>query len=278
MGPCKAGLSPLQSRSTAADSAVQQIEAQISQTLDRLHSAIEASQDTQPQRKNPEVSVIIPVFNEQATIVEIIERVLALPLELEVIVVDDGSSDGTRAVLEQYDRHARVFCHLHAHNQGKGAALRTGIAEAKGDFVVIQDADLEYDPINIISVIRPLQAGLSEVAYGSRYLLEAQQDQSFIHRLGNWLLTSFSNLLSRQSLTDMETCYKAFQRELIQSIQIEENRFGFEPEITAKLAKLKTQISEVPVSYQPRSWQQGKKIGWKDLVRTLYCIIKYNWR
>jgi glycosyltransferase involved in cell wall biosynthesis len=226
----------------------------------------------------PEVTVVIPVYNEQKTVSEVINRVLALPISLEVIVVDDGSSDGTRDVLAQYAQNPRVRTLLHTVNQGKGAALRTGISQAQGDYVVIQDADLEYDPSNILAVLKPLQAGLTEAAYGSRYLMQTQQDRSLVHRLGNWGLTTFSNLLARQSLTDMETCYKAFRRELIQSIQIEENRFGFEPEITAKLARTQTQICEVPISYQPRGWKEGKKIGLKDLLRTLYCIVKYNLR
>lgn len=226
----------------------------------------------------PEVTVVIPVYNEQKTVSEVINRVLALPISLEVIVVDDGSSDGTRDVLAQYAPNPRVRTLLHTVNQGKGAALRTGIAQAQGDYVVIQDADLEYDPSNILAVLKPLQAGLTEAAYGSRYLMQTKQDRSLVHRLGNWGLTTFSNLLARQSLTDMETCYKAFRRELIQSIQIEENRFGFEPEITAKLARTQTQICEVPISYQPRGWKEGKKIGLKDLLRTLYCIVKYNLR
>jgi len=269
-------------------SSIRFVEGRIDQSLafaDQAMAALESSSDngqsshsTEVATQIPEVSVIIPVYNEQKTVAEVIQRVLALPISLEVIVVDDGSSDGTRDILSRYAKHPRVRTLLHAVNQGKGAALRTGIARATGDYVVIQDADLEYDPSNILSVLKPLQAGLTEAAYGSRYLMQSEQDRSLLHRLGNWGLTTFSNLLARQSLTDMETCYKAFSRELIQSIQIEENRFGFEPEITAKLARTQTQICEVPISYQPRSWKEGKKIGVKDLVRTLYCIVKYNLR
>jgi len=269
-------------------SSIRCVEGRIDQSLalaDQAMAALESASDiaqthsTEKATQNPEVSVVIPVYNEQKTVAEVIERVLALPISLEVIVVDDGSSDGTRDILVRYAKNPRVRSLLHAVNQGKGAALRTGIAQAKGDYVVIQDADLEYDPSNILSVLKPLQTGLTEAAYGSRYLLmQSTQDRSLVHRLGNWGLTTFSNLLARQSLTDMETCYKAFRRELIQSIQIEENRFGFEPEITAKLARAQTQICEVPISYQPRSWKEGKKIGVKDLLRTLYCIVKYNLR
>jgi glycosyltransferase involved in cell wall biosynthesis len=247
-------------------------------SLETVAAGRSASLGQTPAEVRPEVTVIIPVYNEQKTVSEVINRVLALPISLEVIVVDDGSSDGTRDVLALYAKNPRVRTLLHEVNQGKGAALRTGIAQAQGDYVVIQDADLEYDPSNILAVLKPLQAGLTEAAYGSRYLMQTKQDRSFVHRLGNWGLTTFSNLLARQSLTDMETCYKAFRRELIQSIQIEENRFGFEPEITAKLARTQTQICEVPISYQPRGWKEGKKIGLKDLLRTLYCIVKYNLR
>jgi glycosyltransferase involved in cell wall biosynthesis len=273
---------------TASLVAIRAVEGRIEQSLalaDDVLTSLES--DTPANSANsatlrssaaPEVTVVIPVYNEQKTVTEVIDRVLALPISLEVIVVDDGSSDGTRDALAQYNDHPRVRVLLHEINQGKGAALRTGIARAQGDYVVIQDADLEYDPSNILSVLKPLQAGLTEAAYGSRYLLQTKQDRSFIHRLGNWGLTTFSNLLARQSLTDMETCYKAFRRELIQSIHIEENRFGFEPEITAKLARTHTQICEVPISYHPRSWKEGKKIGIKDLLRTLYCIVKYNLR
>lgn len=273
---------------TASLVAIRAVEGRIEQSLalaDDVLTSLESDTPANPANNAtlrssaaPEVTVVIPVYNEQKTVTEVIDRVLALPISLEVIVVDDGSSDGTRDALAQYNDHPRVRVLLHEINQGKGAALRTGIARAQGDYVVIQDADLEYDPSNILSVLKPLQAGLTEAAYGSRYLLQTKQDRSFIHRLGNWGLTTFSNLLARQSLTDMETCYKAFRRELIQSIHIEENRFGFEPEITAKLARSHTQICEVPISYHPRSWKEGKKIGIKDLLRTLYCIVKYNLR
>ena len=273
---------------TASLAAIRSVEGRIEQSLALANDVLTslasdtpanlANHATPPSNAAPEVTVVIPVYNEQKTVTEVIDRVLALPISLEVIVVDDGSSDGTRDALALYNNHPRVRVLLHNINQGKGAALRTGIARAQGDYVVIQDADLEYDPSNILSVLKPLQAGLTEAAYGSRYLLQTKQDRSFIHRLGNWGLTTFSNLLARQSLTDMETCYKAFRRELIQSIRIEENRFGFEPEITAKLARTHTQICEVPVSYHPRSWKEGKKIGIKDLLRTLYCIVKYNLR
>lgn len=251
----------------------------VEDTFKRIDAAISNvdRQDT-PRTTPPVLSVIIPVYNEQQTITRVIDKVLALPIQLEVIVVNDGSSDGTWDSLQVFADHPSVRCFTHDVNRGKGAALRTGIARASGDIVIIQDADLEYDPSNIATLIQPLLNGVTDVVYGSRYLGHAEQDPSRIHRFGNWLLTTFSNMMSRQSLTDMETCYKAFRRELIQSIQIEENRFGFEPEITAKLGKCGAHIFEMPVTYHARGWHEGKKIGWRDLVRTLYCIIKYNLR
>lgn len=256
----------------------------VEDTFKRLDEAIsdvatsEVNHQAAPTATHPVLSVIIPVYNEQHTITRVIEKVLALPIQLEVIVVNDGSSDGTWDSLQSYGDHPSVRCFNHDVNQGKGAALRTGIARASGDIVIIQDADLEYDPSNIATLIQPLLDGVTDVVYGSRYLGHAEQDPSRIHRFGNWLLTAFSNMMASQSLTDMETCYKVFRRELIQSIQIEENRFGFEPEITAKLSKCGAHIIEMPVTYHARGWHEGKKIGWRDLVRTLYCIVKYNLR
>lgn len=256
----------------------------VEDTFNRLDAAIsdavvsDAEPLVVPATTPPVLSVVIPVYNEQDTITQVIDKVLALPIQLEVIVVNDGSSDGTWDSLRSFVDHPSVHCFNHDVNQGKGAALRTGIARASGDIVIIQDADLEYDPSNIAMLIQPLLDDVTDVVYGSRYLGHAEQDPSRIHRLGNWLLTTFSNMMARQSLTDMETCYKAFRRDLIQSIQIEENRFGFEPEITAKLGKCGAHIIEMPVSYHARGWHEGKKIGWRDLVRTLYCIIKYNLR
>lgn len=256
----------------------------VEDTFKRLDEAIsdvatsEVNHQVAPTATHPVLSVIIPVYNEQQTITQVIDKVLALPIQLEVIVVNDGSSDGTWDSLKSFADHPSVRCFNHDVNQGKGAALRTGIARASGDIVIIQDADLEYDPSNIATLIQPLLDGVTDVVYGSRYLGHAEQDPSRIHRFGNWLLTAFSNMMANQSLTDMETCYKVFRRELIQSIQIEENRFGFEPEITAKLSKCGAHIIEMPVTYHARGWHEGKKIGWRDLVRTLYCIMKYNLR
>jgi glycosyltransferase involved in cell wall biosynthesis len=224
------------------------------------------------------LSVVIPVYNERATLRFLIERVLAVPLELEVICVDDGSQDGSEEILSglhaQYPQ-VRVF--LQPRNMGKGAALRRGIQEATGDFVVIQDADLEYDPADYPLLLGPLVQGNADVVYGSRFLGAApHRVLYFWHSVGNRLLTLLSNCLTNINLTDMETCYKTFRREVIQSIPIEENRFGFEPEITVKVAKRHLRIYEVGISYWGRTYEEGKKIGWKDGVRAVWCLLKYS--
>ncbi len=223
-----------------------------------------------------ELTVVIPVYNEPVTVFEIVERVRALPISKQIVVVDDGSTDGTTERLGQLAGLPDVSVLHHDVNRGKGAALQTGFQYATGRFVIVQDADLEYDPADILRVIAPLQAGESDVVYGSRYLENARQDPSIVHRFGNWALTSFSNLLTGHRLTDMETCYKAFRREILQDIQIEQSRFGFEPEITAKLASRKIKIREVGVSYACRSREEGKKIGVRDLFNALYCIFRYG--
>lgn len=223
-----------------------------------------------------ELTVVIPVYNEPVTVVEIVNRVRALPISKQIIVVDDGSTDGTSQTLQKLSQLPEVVLLTHTVNRGKGAALQTGFEYAQGQIVIVQDADLEYDPADILRVIEPLQGGHSDVVYGSRYLENAQQDPSWLHRLGNWGLTAFSNMLTGQRLTDMETCYKAFRRELLQQIHIEQDRFGFEPEITAKLARRGVSIREVSVSYACRTRQEGKKIGWRDLLSTLYCIVRYR--
>ncbi|NLF69415.1 MAG: glycosyltransferase family 2 protein [Candidatus Anammoximicrobium sp.] len=224
------------------------------------------------------LSVVVPVYNEQQTVAEILARVRAVPIPKEIVVVDDHSTDDTLAVLRQLADwpELRVICK--PQNEGKGAALRTGFAAATGDVVVVQDADLEYDPNDLPSLLGPILRGEADVVYGSRYLREEPQDPSFLHRLGNRLLTWASNLFTGLRLTDMETCYKMIPRPLLQSLDIRQNRFGFEPEVTAKLARRGVRIKELPVRYQGRGYKEGKKIGWRDGVNAFYCIVRYRWR
>ena len=226
------------------------------------------------------LSVIIPCYNEVNTIDAIIDAVNGSPYpDKEIIIVDDCSRDGTREKLkneiEPSSRVAKVL--YHTVNQGKGAALRTGIQGATGDLVIIQDADLEYDPNEYHKLVEPILQNKADVVFGSRFSGgEAHRVLYYWHSLGNAFLTTLSNMFTNLGLTDMETCYKMFRREIIQGIAIEENRFGFEPEITAKVAKLNCRIYEVGISYYGRTYAEGKKIGWKDGVRAIYCILKYN--
>jgi glycosyltransferase involved in cell wall biosynthesis len=223
------------------------------------------------------LSVVIPVYNEADTVGELVRRVLAVPYDKEIVLVDDGSTDGTRDVLADLARLDGVRVIYHAHNQGKGAALRTGFGEVRGDVVLIQDADLEYDPQEYPRLLQPILDDKADVVYGSRFIgSDSHRVLYFWHSVGNRGLTLLSNMMTDLNLTDMETCYKVFRREVIEQIEIEESRFGFEPEITAKVAKLGCRIYEVGISYSGRTYEEGKKIGWKDGARALWCILKYN--
>ncbi len=229
--------------------------------------------------KNLVVSVVIPCYNEVSTLKNVLEKVRGCGLKTQIIVVDDGSTDGSRDMLKGELRPLVDKILFHKVNKGKGAALRHGFQAATGDLVIVQDADMEYDPKEFVKLVEPFVNGNSDadVVYGSRYLRwNNYRVESFYHELGNKLLTLLSNIFSDLSLTDMETCYKMFRREVIQSIKLHEDRFGFEPEVTAKLAKGKYKIYEIPISYHPRTFEQGKKIGLKDAFRALYCILRYN--
>jgi glycosyltransferase involved in cell wall biosynthesis len=226
------------------------------------------------------LSIVIPCYNERDTIEEIIDAVRAAPGgEKQIIVVDDCSGDGTRELLDSHLKEKVDTLLFHPVNRGKGAALRTGIAAASGDVVIIQDADLEYDPNQYPLLIEPILQDKADVVYGSRFTGSGpHRVLYFWHRVGNGLLTLVSNMFTNLNLTDMETCYKVFRREIVQGITIEEDRFGFEPEITAKVARLGVRIYEVGISYYGRTYAEGKKIGWRDGVRAIWCILKYNLR
>ncbi len=226
------------------------------------------------------LSVVIPVYNEAETIEAIVDRVQAVPVDKEIILVDDCSKDGTRDKLPAIEKkHPNVRVLYHPVNQGKGAALRTGFAAAAGDLVIVQDADLEYDPQEYPKLMRPILDGKADVVFGSRFMgSEAHRVLYFWHSIGNRFLTLLSNMFTNLNLTDMETCYKLFRREIIQGIRLEENRFGFEPEITAKVARLRCRVYEVGISYAGRTYEEGKKIGWKDGMRAIWCILKYRFK
>lgn len=234
-------------------------------------------------KRRPKLSVVIPVYNEAKTIQEILRRVAAVKIDKEIVVVDDCSADGTRDVLRQLETggdarltgsNLRVF--YQDRNQGKGAALRRGFAEAQGEIVLIQDADLEYNPEDYGLLLDPFERGLAAVVYGSRFSGGAHRVLFFWHSVGNRFLTLLSNMFTDLNLTDVWTCYKAFRREVLEHIVIRENRFGIEPEITAKVARGKWPIFEVPISYDGRTYAEGKKITWKDGIRALLCVVRYN--
>jgi len=223
------------------------------------------------------LSVIIPIYNEKNTVLELLRRVEAVPLSLdkEIIVVDDFSTDGTREVLGGLGR-PDIKVLFHAKNMGKGSALRTGFSEATGDIVLVQDADLEYDPAEYPGLLAPILDGRADVVYGSRFLGGPHRVLFFWHSVGNRFLTSLSNVVTNLNLTDMETCYKVFRGDVLRKLSLKSRRFGFEPEVTIKVAKLKCRIYEVPISYAGRNYSEGKKIGWKDGVAALWHIMRYR--
>ncbi len=254
------------------------------QRLDELQEllAVEDDYDVPPLQyalpANFKLSVVMPVYNEENTLRRIVARVLAQPIPKEVIIVDDHSIDCTRDVLEQLEIVPDLHVIYKPRNEGKGAAVRTGLAHATGNVVVVQDADLEYDPRDIPRLLRPIVNGQTDVVYGSRFLEGWPPSSSLAHRLGNGMLTRLSNAMTGQKLTDMETCYKVFRREVLRDVTIEQDRFGFEPEITAKIARGGHRILEMPISYDARNWQDGKKIGFRDGINAMYCIMRYAWR
>ena len=225
------------------------------------------------------LSVLMPVYNEAATIEEVVQRVRDVPIDKEIVIVDDASTDGTGDILDRLARDAEVRVFHQEPNQGKGAAVRRAIAEARGDVLIIQDADLEYDPADYPRVLAPILEGKADVVFGSRFVGgESHRVLYYWHSVGNRMLTELSNAFTNLNLTDMEVGYKAFRREVLDSFTIEEDRFGLEPEITAKVAQGRWRIFEVGISYSGRTYAEGKKIGWRDGMRALWCIVKYNTR
>lgn len=223
------------------------------------------------------LTVVMPAYNEEATLRGIVERVLSRPESVELVIVDDCSKDGTREIMRALAADdPRIRLVFHEVNMGKGAALRSGFAAATGNVVLIQDADMEYDPADYERLLSPIRKGVADVVFGNRFGGEEARVHLYWHRLGNGFLTHLSNMFTNLNLSDMEVCYKVFRKEVLDAIQLEENRFGFEPEVTAKVARLHARIYEVPVNYYGRSYDEGKKIGWKDGVRALYVILKYG--
>jgi glycosyltransferase involved in cell wall biosynthesis len=222
------------------------------------------------------LSVVIPVYNEKNTILQVIDRVRDVKLEKEIIVVDDFSTDGTREILQTLPPADNLKILLQPQNAGKGAALRKGFSSVSGDIIVIQDADLEYDPAEYPALIQPILANKADVVFGSRFLGGPHRVLLFWHSVGNRFLTTLSNMLTDLNLTDMETCYKVFRADILRKITLRENRFGFEPEFTAKVGKARFRIYEVPISYSGRDYSEGKKIGWRDGVAAIYFIFRYT--
>ncbi len=247
-------------------------------------------------KKGPKLSVVIPVYNERATITQLLERVQAVGIEKEIVLVDDGSTDGTREILAKllspngqggsasgdgsaaaHLRTNNVRLILAPRNQGKGAALRRGFQEARGEIVLVQDADLEYDPQDYYKLIEPIERGMADVVYGTRFLGGPHRVLFFWHYIGNKVLTTLSNMFTNLNLTDVWTCYKVFRRSVLKEIRLRESRFGFEPEVTAKIAKNGWRVYEIPISYYGRTYAEGKKITWKDGLWALWFIVRYNW-
>jgi glycosyltransferase involved in cell wall biosynthesis len=226
--------------------------------------------------QKPTVSILIPVYNEHDTIAEILRRVYASPFPTEVVVVNDASTDGTGDLLPDLQQQYGFTLLTHEHNQGKGAALRTGFAAVTQEYVIIQDADLEYDPHDYVTVLTPLFENKADVVFGSRFLGGPHRVLYYWHMVGNRVLTTFSNMLTNLNLSDMEVGYKAFRREILDHITIKSNRFNFEPEFTAKVARLRVRIYETPISYAGRTYDEGKKIGWRDGVQAIIAIIRYR--
>ncbi len=222
------------------------------------------------------LSIIIPVYNEQNTLRTLLARVEAVDYEKEIVLVDDCSTDGTREIVQDYQGQDGYTVLMHSKNLGKGAALRSGFAEAKGDIIIIQDADLEYDPREYGNLLEPILDGRADVVYGSRFLGGPHRVMFFWHYLGNMVLTTLSNMTTNLNLTDMETCYKAFTRKVLDSLTLKCNRFGFEPEFTSKVARKNFRIYEVPISYSGRDYTEGKKIGWKDGIAAIWFIIRFR--
>jgi glycosyltransferase involved in cell wall biosynthesis len=261
---------------------LESIETQI-QRLDQLQQLIDGEQGYSMPPIDYELpagfklSIVVPVYNERETIGRILARLAAMPLPTEIIVVDDASTDGTIDVLRFLESIPNLRVLYHESNQGKGAAVRDGFAAAEGSVIIVQDADLEYDPADIPQLIKPLVMGEADVVYGSRFLADTSQGSSWIHRTGNRLLTQISNLATGLELSDMETCYKAFRSDVLMDLDLKQPRFGFEPEITAKIARRGYRVLELPIRYHARDWDQGKKIGMRDALAAVYCIVRYGW-